>query len=362
MEEYKSTIGSSLLVPTVQELGKDPMVSVPSKYLLPDQDPVLISDEQFCFPHQIPTIDLDSLISEDSKTASLELEKLHLACNDWGFFQSKLLALPLILILEASPSSFKLVKLKVFKLRKKGIWIPVKPLPNSFIVNVGDVIEEQKLDRNDIFFLVTLPVHTRKPHLFPKLPTPFRETSNTYSWELKDLAMGILEQMEKALKVKTKELTDLFEGGHQAMRMNYYPPCPQPEQVIGLTPYSDAGGLTILLQVSEVEGLQIKKDGIWILVKPLPNSFIVNVGDVIEIITNGAYRSIEHRAIINPKKERLSIATFYSPSFDHEIGPAFSLVTDQSPQKYSWIGVQEFFKGLFARVLDRKSYLDSLKL
>lgn len=101
--------------------------------------------------------------------------------------------------------------------------------------------------------------------------------------ELKNLAMGIIAQMEKALKVKDKEVTELFEGGLQAMRMNYYPPCPQPEKVFGLTPHSDAGGLTILLQISEVEGLQVKKNGFWVPIKPLPNAFIVNVGDILEV-------------------------------------------------------------------------------
>ena len=67
------------------------------------------------------------------------------------------------------------------------------------------------------------------------------------------------------------------------MRMNYYPPCPQPEQVIGLTPHSDAVGLTILLQINEMEGLQIKKEGMWVPVKPLPETFVVNVGDVLEV-------------------------------------------------------------------------------
>ncbi|XP_048321952.2 protein SRG1 [Ziziphus jujuba] len=359
MGEYISTFGSSLLVPSVQELAKDPIINVPSRYLRPDQDPTVISDhDPLCFPDKIPAVDYYNLISGDSAIASLELEKLHLACKDWGFFQ----------LVNHGISSTLVEKIKTevqcfFNLpmeEKQKFWQTpgeVEGFGQAFVVS-----EEQKLDWNDIFFVSTLPVHTRKPHLFPKLPSPFRETLETYSLELKDLAMGILEQIEKALKVKAKEVTELFEGGLQSIRTNYYPPCPQPEQVIGLTPHSDAGGLTILLQVSEVEGLQIKKDGIWVPVKPLPGAFIVNVGDALEIITIGAYRSIEHRATINSEKERLSIATFYSPRFDGEMGPAYSLITEQSPQKYRRIGVEEFFRGLFSRELDRKSYLDSMKL
>ena len=93
----------------------------------------------------------------------------------------------------------------------------------------------------------------------------------------------MLSFMEKALKIEVNEMRKLFEQGLQAMRMNYYPPCPKPDQVIGLTPHSDSVGLTILLQVNEVEGLQIRKDGMWIPITPLPNAFIVNIGDILEV-------------------------------------------------------------------------------
>jgi len=94
----------------------------------------------------------------------------------------------------------------------------------------------------------------------------------------------IVEEMGKSLKMEEREMRELFENGMQSMRMNYYPACPEAEKVIGLTPHSDGVGLTILLQVSEVEGLQVRKDGMWILVKPLPNAFIVNIGDMLEVI------------------------------------------------------------------------------
>ena len=90
--------------------------------------------------------------------------------------------------------------------------------------------------------------------------------------------------MTKALGMKLEDMTMLFQEGMQSMRMNYYPPCPQPELVRGIRPHSDATGLTILRQVNEVEGLQIKKAGAWVPVVPLPNAFIVNVGDILEVI------------------------------------------------------------------------------
>jgi len=110
-----------------------------------------------------------------------------------------------------------------------------------------------------------------------------RDTLELYSQEMKNKAMVIVGHVEKALNIKENEIRELFEDGIQMMRMNYYPPCPQPEKVIGLTNHSDPQGVTLLLQLNEVEGLQIRKDGMWVPVKPLPNAFIVNIGDVLEV-------------------------------------------------------------------------------
>lgn len=85
-----------------------------------------------------------------------------------------------------------------------------------------------------------------------------RDAIEAYAKEMKVVAMKILNLMAKALGMKCEEIEALFKEGKQTMRMNYYPPCPQPELVTGLYPHSDASALTILLQVNEMEGLQIK--------------------------------------------------------------------------------------------------------
>ncbi|CAI0437376.1 unnamed protein product [Linum tenue] len=303
MEPAKSvSLGSSLLVPSVQDLIKTQLGVVPSRYLRPDQDQPIVFDAD------VPIVDLEKLI--DEATMDSELAVLHSACKDWGFFQ---------------------------------------------LVNHG--VSPALLEN------MNQPPDLRKPHLLPKLPLPFRDTLENYSLEVRNLAAKVLDQMAKALKMKPEEMKDIFSGNiRQAMRTNYYPPCPEPDKVIGLTPHSDSTGLTILLQVNEVEGLQIKKDGSWVPVKVLPNAFVVNVGDIVEIITNGVYRSIEHRATVNSEKERLSIASFHSPRFDGEIYPAPSLVTGESPALFRNVSVKEYLKGLFSRELQGKSYLDTLRI
>ncbi|XVF18448.1 hypothetical protein REPUB_Repub11eG0022400 [Reevesia pubescens] len=352
--ESKVVLGNSLLVPCVQELAKNTKTTIPPRYLHPDLDQTTNFDDNPKL--EIPVIDLKSLVSEESMDS--ELSKLNFACKEWGFFQ----------LVNHGVSSSLVEKTKTeiqdfFNLpmeEKKRFWQyegEIEGFGQSFVVS-----EEQKLDWGDLFFITTLPLHFRKPHLFPNLPLPLRDTLDSYSLELQNLTMTLLKKMAEALNMKDEEMSNLFEGGMQSFRINYYPPCPHPNQAIGLRPHSDSVALTILLQLNEVEGLQIKKDGKWTPVKPLPNAFIVNVGDILEMVTNGAYRSIEHRATVNSEKARLSLATFYSPRYDGEVGPAPSLVSAQKPALFKTLKVEEYFKVYFTRELQGKSYLDTMKI
>ena len=66
------------------------------------------------------------------------------------------------------------------------------------------------------------------------------------------------------------------------MCVNYYPRCPDPSITYGSTAHTDGGSLTILLQ-DDVAGLWIQKKNEWVQVKPLANSFVVNIGDQVEV-------------------------------------------------------------------------------
>ncbi|KAK7401737.1 hypothetical protein VNO78_13449 [Psophocarpus tetragonolobus] len=356
MEKFFNPSGTSLLVPSVQELAKHSLSNVPERYIQPQLEHIVLNSKEANHSLQIPVIDMHKLLSEQPGTS--ELDKLHLACKEWGFFQ--------LINHGVSCSLVEKIKLEIqefFNLpmsEKKRFWQSREHMEGFGQLYV--VSEDQKLDWGDMFYMTTLPNDSRMPHLFSQLPLPLRNTLELYSHKMKDLAMDIIAHMGRALKIEEKELRELFEDGIQMMRMNYYPPFPQPEKVIGLTNHSDGDGVTILLQVNEIQGLQIRKDGMWLPVKPLPNAFVVNVGDIMEIITNGIYRSIEHRATVNSEKERLSFATFYSPRKDGVIGPWPSLITEQAPALYKRIAVKKYFKDFFARKLEGKSYRDAMRL
>ncbi|RDX64849.1 Protein SRG1, partial [Mucuna pruriens] len=241
---------------------------------------------------------------------------------------------------------------------KKKLW--QKPGDMEGFGQMIDVPKEEPSDWVDGFYISTLPSHSRKPNLFPNLPLPFRENLEVYCKEMRDLANNIYVLIGKGLGIEPKEIKESIGEGGQSIRINYYPPCPQPENVLGLKPHTDGSALTILLQANEVEGLQINKDGMWIPVKPLPNAFIISLGDVLEVVTNGIYKSSEHRAVVNSWKERLSIATFCGPEWSANIGPAPTLVTPERPALFKTIGVADFYKGYLSPEHRGKSYINDV--
>ncbi|KAI3466784.1 hypothetical protein Pfo_023447 [Paulownia fortunei] len=349
--------GKSLIVPSVQELAKEPIANIPKRYARPDQDPPILSDDDSNHMPSVTVIDLQGLLSI-GQSGNHELEKLHSACQEWGFFQiiHHGVSAPLL-------EEFRNEVTKFFELpmeEKMKLWQQQdnhEGFGQLFVVS-----EEQKLDWSDMFYITTLPINLRKIELLEKLPTKLRETLEAYSAEMKKLAITLLGQLAKALNMDDEEIRELFNDGVQSMRMNCYPPCPEPYIAIGFTPHSDADALTILFQLNDTEGLQIRKDGKWVPVKPLHNAFVVNLGDIMEIVSNGVYRSIEHRATVNLSKERLSVATFYSSNMDSELGPACSLVGPKNPPIFRRMPIDKYFKDFFARKLNGKSYLDFMKL
>lgn len=85
--------------------------------------------------------------------------------------------------------------------------------------------------------------------------------------------------------------------------------------------HTDYGVLTILLQ-DDVGGLQVEtKDGSWIEVPPVPDSFVINLGDMLEVWTKGAVTAAPHRVKVSSTLDRLSVAMFYDPGFDCVVMP-----------------------------------------
>lgn len=107
-----------------------------------------------------------------------------------------------------------------------------------------------------------------------------------YGEEVVKLGGRLMKIMSTNLGLKEDYLMNAFGGEEEiggCLRVNFYPKCPQPDLTLGISPHSDPGGMTILLPDDHVSGLQVLKNNHWITVNPLPNAFIINVGDQIQV-------------------------------------------------------------------------------
>lgn len=95
------------------------------------------------------------------------------------------------------------------------------------------------------------------------------------------MVKAILESLE--IDGEGDKAAEELKEGSQLVVVNCYPPCPQPELTLGMPPHSDYGFVTLLLQ-DDVEGLQIMYRDEWVTVDPIPGSFVVNVGDHLEVL------------------------------------------------------------------------------
>eukprot|EP01018_Ginkgo_biloba_P008654 Gb_05888 [translate_table: standard] len=326
----------SLPVPSVQEIAAKQLQDVPHRYIRLEEDRPSANFISTPNHTQIPVIDMKKLLSGDSD----EMGELHIACQDWGFFQLINHGVPCSLMDKIKTSTRQFFDLPLEEKRRYG------PEPGD-LEGYGQafvVSEEQKLDWGDMMYPLVKPTPTRNMRLWPKV------------------AVNLLSAMAQNLGLQPHYFIEMFGDAVQAMRFNYYPPCPQPELVLGLSPHSDGGGITILLQDEVVEGLNIKKNDSWIPVKPLPNALVVNIGDSLEIMSNGRYKSIEHRAITNKDKERISIVTVYSVGYDVQMVPSPHLVDEAQPCLYKMMSFGDYMYHFTSNKLQGKRTLDMVKL
>ncbi|PIN24445.1 Iron/ascorbate family oxidoreductase [Handroanthus impetiginosus] len=158
------------------------------------------------------------------------------------------------------------------------------------------------------------------------------------------LSIGIMELLAMSLGIPRTHFKEFFEENESIMRLNYYPPCQKPDQTLGTGPHCDPTSLTILHQ-DNTGGLQVFVDEEWHSIRPNFNSFVVNIGDTFMALSNGRYKSCLHRAVVNSKCPRKSLAFFLCPKKDKVVCPPLELVDSNNPRIYpdfTWPTLLEF--------------------
>ncbi|KAL5701139.1 Protein LATERAL BRANCHING OXIDOREDUCTASE 1 [Ranunculus cassubicifolius] len=307
----------------------------------------------------IPVIDLSKLVDGDIDDFHSELSKLAISCEEWGFFQ----------VINHGVDTEMLRNIE--KVAKEFFMLPLEekqkyPMAPGTVQGYGQAFvfsENQKLDWCNMLALGVEPLFIRNPKLWPTNPANFSETLEKYSANVRKLCQNLLEFIAMSLNLKPNVFNDLFGVAVQAARMNYYPPCSRPDLVLGLSPHSDGSALTVLQQAQGSSvGLQILKDGTWIPVQPVPNALVINIGDTLEVLTNGKYKSVEHRAVTHKHRDRLSIVTFYAPSYDIDLGPLPELIDENRPCMYRNYNHGEYSKHYVTNKLQGKRTLEFAKI
>jgi isopenicillin N synthase-like dioxygenase len=147
--------------------------------------------------------------------------------------------------------------------------------------------------------------------------TGFRDTSIEMFETFDRTGRRILRAIAAILNLPADFFEDKVQLGNSVLRVIHYPPMPpQPTESVRAGAHEDINVITLLLGAEE-PGLQVlSKRGEWLEVNPSPGSMVVNVGDMLQRLTNGTLRSTSHR-VINPKSDRARHARYSMPFFLH---------------------------------------------
>nr|AFJ44313.1 flavonol synthase [Lonicera japonica] len=172
-------------------------------------------------------------------------------------------------------------------------------------------------------------------HFWPKNPPSYREANEEYANRLQKVADKLLECLSLGLGLEGGEIKAAIGGDDliYLMKINYYPPCPRPDLALGVVAHTDMSAITILVP-NEVQGLQVFNNDHWYDVKYIPNALVVHIGDQIEILSNGKYKSVLHRTTVNKELTRMSWPVFLEPPSELENGPIPKLINEENPPKY----------------------------
>ncbi|KAJ6728224.1 2-OXOGLUTARATE (2OG) AND FE(II)-DEPENDENT OXYGENASE SUPERFAMILY PROTEIN-RELATED [Salix koriyanagi] len=267
----------------------------------------------------IPLIDLSN---PDSKHLLVK------ACEEFGFFKVVNHGVPLEFILKLESEAVKFFSLPLSEKEKAG---PPNPFGygNKSIGQNGDVgwVEYLLLTANQES------ISQRLSSVFGDNPEKFRRALNDYISAVKKMACEILEMMADEI---------------QALKDH---------DMIGFGEHTDPQIISVL-RSNNTSGLQISlNDGSWLSVPPDLSSFFINVGDSLQVMTNGRFKSVRHRVLANSMKARVSMIYFGGPPLGEKIAPLPSLMRGKESlyREFTWF---EYKRSAYSsRLADNKLLL-----
>ncbi|MEM8647002.1 MAG: 2OG-Fe(II) oxygenase family protein [Pseudomonadota bacterium] len=266
---------------------------------------------------EIPQLDVGELLSGGSSDTLIDA--LERACTDVGFFyvHNHGVAPELISALRQAASRFFILPMA------QKMEIAINPqlrgyLPLDYASYEGEA-RAAKSHQEGFWVSYDRPLSGAQPlngpNLWPEEPEDLKAAMLAYFDAVERLSKALQRGFAMALGVGEHGLDAYFQDPMSMLKLNHYPPQDAPESVkhIGVVPHSDSGAFTVLWQ-DEGDGLEIQnKSGEWIGAPSIPDTFVINIGNVMQIWTGGRFSSTPHRVINRGGRDRYSIPFFVNP-------------------------------------------------
>ncbi|KAJ0876073.1 putative oxoglutarate/iron-dependent dioxygenase, non-heme dioxygenase domain-containing protein [Helianthus annuus] len=304
-------------------------------------------------PHEsIPVIDMSD--PEDPEVMKLICD----AAENWGFFQVVNHGVPIRVLDDVKDAAKRFFSLPADE--KKKYLFKNNPTKNvrlvtSFIPEVDKVYEWK--DYLSCFYV-------SDDEAFAFWPSVCRDQLLEYMKESEPLIKTLLKVLITRLDLsKLDETNEPFLMGSRRINLNYYPICPNPELTVGVGSHSDVSTLTILLQ-DETGGLYVRKldSDNWVHVPPIKGSLTINIGDALQIMSNGRYKSIEHHVVANGLENRVSVPIFVNPRPSDVIGPLPQVIARGEKALYKPVLYSDYVKHFYRKPHNGKDTIDFAKV
>ncbi|XP_020689601.1 protein DMR6-LIKE OXYGENASE 2 [Dendrobium catenatum] len=270
---------------------------------------------------EIPVIDMSILRNATPNQRPQLIQEIGQACKEWGCFSLINHGVPeslRTLMMEAFTEFFDLSEEERREYLGKRILDPIR-----HEMGISTTAEGEKYSRDFVRIFVHPAMHS------PSKPLHFRAILEEYARQTREIANDLLTAIGESLGLDESYMEKALDlaNGHQILVGNRYPPSPQAHQLaLGLSAHSDTPLLSVVMQNGSIHGLQVMHNGRWIPVQLIPGSFFIHTGDLLEIVSNGKYKSLLHRVMLDERSTRISVVTAMGPPVENIVAPAPKLV------------------------------------
>ncbi|EOA27582.1 hypothetical protein CARUB_v10023721mg [Capsella rubella] len=279
----------------------------------------------------IPVVDLSD---PDQELVARAVVK---ASEEWGVFQVVNHGIPTEVI-----QRLKNVGRQFFELSEEEKKAVAKPAVDSregykrrYELNL-----ETKTGTVDQLFHNIWPPMSVNYKFWPKNPLDYREANEEYTGHVKLLSEKIMEWLSKGLGLRGEAIKEVT-GSEYMIIVNYYHPCPLADLIEGLDAHTDISGITLIVP-NEIPGLQVFKDDHWFDLESIASAVIVIIGDQILRLSNGRYKSVLHKTIVDKERTRMSWPVLVMPTSDMVVGPFPEITGHNDPPKFKPISYKDY--------------------